>query len=116
MKYIDRNPVRAGLVKSPEQYPWSSYNFHVSPEPSSTLSHHSLYLDLGKDIEDCRFQYKKFVIEQPEDDCLLKLIRERTNNGSVIGTDEYVNELESKTELEWAIRKAGRKKSVSDTN
>ena len=29
-RYIERNPVRASIVSYPEEYCWSSYNFHVS--------------------------------------------------------------------------------------
>ena len=34
--YIHLNPVRAGLVKAPHQYPWSSYRFYVR-ETKETL-------------------------------------------------------------------------------
>lgn len=34
LDYIHGNPVKAGLVTSPGDYPWSSYRFYVSEEPS----------------------------------------------------------------------------------
>ena len=32
-RYVDLNPVRAGLVDSPEQWPWSSYRAHTGAVP-----------------------------------------------------------------------------------
>ena len=29
IEYIHNNPVRAGMVEDPEDYPWSSYNFVI---------------------------------------------------------------------------------------
>ena len=33
LRYMHRNPVKRGLVKSPEQWPWSSYRFYLLGEP-----------------------------------------------------------------------------------
>ncbi|MFT7880917.1 MAG: hypothetical protein ABXS91_11055, partial [Sulfurimonas sp.] len=30
MRYIHKNPVKAGIVESPGDYPWSSYNAYMS--------------------------------------------------------------------------------------
>ncbi|MFA5100535.1 MAG: transposase [Candidatus Omnitrophota bacterium] len=115
MRYIDRNPVRAKLVQTPAQYPWSSYNFHTSPGSSLILNHHSLYLEMGKNIDDCRLQYKKFVLDQVEDETILQLIRARTNKSGVIGTDAYIKALTSKTKVDMLCRSVGRQKKGSDT-
>ena len=32
LRYIHRNPVKRGLVVSPEQWPWSSYRWYLSGE------------------------------------------------------------------------------------
>ncbi|HOU36027.1 MAG TPA: transposase [Candidatus Omnitrophota bacterium] len=117
MRYIDRNPVRAKLVQAPAQYPWSSYNFHTSPEPSMLLDNHAIYLAMGKNIQDCHMSYRNFVTEQTEDEEVLQLIRTKTYNGSIIGTDEFVDKLEKETGMVWRDQPTGRKKkSVSDTN
>jgi len=34
LDYVHGNPVRAGMVASPGDYPWSSYRFYVSEEPT----------------------------------------------------------------------------------
>ncbi len=33
LRYIHRNPVKRGLVESPEQWRWSSYRFYLLDEP-----------------------------------------------------------------------------------
>ena len=35
LRYMHRNPVKRGLVKSPEQWRWSSYRFYLLDEPGS---------------------------------------------------------------------------------
>jgi len=47
MRYVEFNPVRAGLVAMPEEYRWSSYPAHAFGEPNALLVPHSLYLGLG---------------------------------------------------------------------
>jgi len=55
MRYIELNPVRAGLVTGPESYRWSSYPTHAMAVPSGILAPHDVYTRLGAaDTERCR--------------------------------------------------------------
>lgn len=36
LRYVEANPCRAGMVKSPEEYPWSSAGVHLSGQPDRT--------------------------------------------------------------------------------
>lgn len=47
LRYIEQNPVRAGLVSEPQDYPWSSNRVHALGEPNSWLTLHATYLALG---------------------------------------------------------------------
>jgi putative transposase len=47
LRYIEQNPVRAGLVSRPQDYSWSSNRVHALGEPTSWLALHSIYLSLG---------------------------------------------------------------------
>ena len=47
LRYIEQNPVRAGLVSRPEDYPWSSHRVHALGERISWLTPHPVYLALG---------------------------------------------------------------------
>jgi len=47
MVYIDLNPVRAGMVASPQDYRWSSHRHYVGQQPQRWLTPHALYWALG---------------------------------------------------------------------
>lgn len=46
-RYIELNPLRAGLAGSAEHYPWSSCRHHLGLEPDPLISDHALYWNLG---------------------------------------------------------------------
>jgi putative transposase len=47
LRYIEQNPLRAGMVTRPADYQWSSYAAHGYGEWPSWLSPHPLYAALG---------------------------------------------------------------------
>jgi putative transposase len=47
MAYIDLNPVRAGMVELPEDYPWSSHAHYLGRQTQRLLTPHPLYWALG---------------------------------------------------------------------
>ena len=47
MVYIDLNPVRAGMVAEPAQYPWSSQRHCIGQSVDKLLTPHALLWDLG---------------------------------------------------------------------
>lgn len=46
-RYIELNPVRAGMVNDPGDYPWSSYRKNALGEENPLLTPHYLYTQLG---------------------------------------------------------------------
>jgi putative transposase len=52
LRYVELNPVRAGLVSSPEMYRWSSARAHVSGLPDPLVTDHVLYLRLGSTTDE----------------------------------------------------------------
>lgn len=59
-RYIELNPVRAGLVSEPSEYPWSSYHAYTAREFNSIVTHDQFYLALGVTAEERRLKYKSF--------------------------------------------------------
>ncbi len=51
MRYVELNPVRAGLVSDPVDYRWSSYRANALGADDPIIAPHSLYLALGKSPE-----------------------------------------------------------------
>lgn len=49
MRYIELNPVRAGMCSHPAKFPWSSYKDNAGGDPGPPLTAHETYLALGRD-------------------------------------------------------------------
>jgi putative transposase len=47
LRYIELNPVRAGLVKTPDEYPWSSYRSHAFGSNDRLVTTHARYREFG---------------------------------------------------------------------
>ena len=46
-RYIELNPLRAGMVEHPAEYRWSSYRANAQGEAEKLLKQHPIYLALG---------------------------------------------------------------------
>jgi putative transposase len=60
-RYIERNPVRAGIVKRPYDYKWSSCKHYVYGEGDDIITENPLYESFGKTIENRRSAYREYV-------------------------------------------------------
>lgn len=58
LRYIELNPVRAGLVEAPDQYAWSSYHANALGVEDPVLTTHPLYSSLGSTVDECRLQWR----------------------------------------------------------
>jgi putative transposase len=47
MRYVELNPVRAGIVARPEEYRWSSHRFHALGRSDDLIVPHQMYVALG---------------------------------------------------------------------
>lgn len=47
LRYVEQNPVRAGMVDSPDAYAWSSYSAHAFGRWPAWLTPHVTYQSLG---------------------------------------------------------------------
>lgn len=61
MRYIELNPVRAGLCGEPAQWPWSSASHHVGLARSSLITEHPLYWSLGNTPFEREHAYREFL-------------------------------------------------------
>lgn len=58
MRYIEWNPVRAGIVRRPQAYPWSSYRANALGEADALVTPHPWYYALGRTPEARRAAYR----------------------------------------------------------
>lgn len=92
-RYIELNPVRAGMVSDPGDYRWSSYRWHAYGVPDPLISDHRLYIELSGRGTDRRARYCELVREAiPESD--LRSIRDSTHHAWVLGQDSFKSTVE----------------------
>jgi len=107
MRYIEQNPVRAGMVDDPAGYRWSSHRFNIGMEPSSLLVAHPEYLQLGIDPVTRAAAYRA-LFERPLPVAEIDMIREHANKGRVLGKPEFQASLETQLDRCVKVRPAGR--------
>ena len=68
-RYIELNPVRAGIVPLPAAYKWSSYRANAEGSGNELLTPHPIFLGLGNDAAARRLAYRAlFDIPMSEKD------------------------------------------------
>jgi len=63
VRYIHLNPVRAGLVASPEEYPWSSHRAYLGRETLPWLTTDWLLAQFGEQLDKAHAAYTTFVFD-----------------------------------------------------
>jgi len=79
-RYIERNPVRARMVKGPADHPWSSYSGNAGSRRDELLTPHDEYLALGTD-ETSRPRVYRELLDDEDRAGSLKAIRDATDAG-----------------------------------
>jgi putative transposase len=59
LRYIEQNPVRAGMVQAPHDYQWSSYSAHAFGRWPTWLTPHAVYQSLGRDDGERQRAYRE---------------------------------------------------------
>ncbi len=88
MRYIEMNPVRAGMAADSGAYHWSSFAANAWGRPDGLVTPHPLYQALGG-TESARRAVYRSLFEDPVPDGLLTLIRGATERGEVIGNERF---------------------------
>lgn len=60
-RYIERNPVKAGLVKDAAGYPWSSAAYYALGEPDALITPNLYYAGMGASTAERQENYQKFL-------------------------------------------------------
>ncbi len=63
VRYIHLNPVRAGMVKAPEEYPWSGHRAYLGSESIPWLTTDWMLEQFGKTVAQGRVGYRSFVLD-----------------------------------------------------
>ncbi len=102
-KYIEMNPVRAGLVKKARDWPWSSAKAHIRGQDDLLVKVKPLLQVIGEN-------WSKFLVDYPKDE-EIELLKKHERTGRPLGSTAFVKKVEKLLGLLLEPQKAGRKKS-----
>ena len=93
-RYIELNPVRAGIVMRPQDYRWTSYHANGLGNASMLLTPQDEYRRLGKDDEERREAYRALFKAHMEPEQVDE-IRDATNGNFALGSKRFQQQIES---------------------
>ena len=111
MAYIDLNPLRAGLVAAPGDYPWSSYGHYTGLRIDKLITPHALMWELGNTPFAREAAYADLVqagINPAQQAALM----DSALRGWALGEPDFVADLQKRTDRRVARRSAGRPVSI----
>jgi len=94
-RYIETNPVRAGIVTHPEHYRWSSYLCNAHGRDDALVTPHAVYTALGGSAAMRRKSYEALFSRPVETDDLHR-IRRAIKAQTVLGSTRFRESLEAK--------------------
>jgi putative transposase len=87
-RYIELNPVRAGMVADPAAYPWSSHAANGGVRHDPAVQPHAEFSALSSNPERRGAAYRSLFAEELDDDSV-EAIREATNRGYPLVSDAF---------------------------
>jgi len=93
-RYIELNPVRAGMVQDPSEYSWSSYQCNAMGKQSNLLTAHPNYLAINQDSNNRLADYRKLFTGCVESE-LIEDIRKATKKGLALGNEQFKSKVEA---------------------
>jgi putative transposase len=111
-RYIELNPVRAGMVARPEEYRWSSYGVNAWGD-ASWLVPHEEYLRLGQ-TRDARCHAYRELFKYQVSEADLHCIRKAAHYCQPVGDDRFRQQIEKKYGIKLGQAKRGRPRKMKD--
>jgi putative transposase len=100
VRYVERNPVRAGMVVRADEYAWSSAQPHCGMRADPALS--------PRDPLTCSVRDWAGWLQLPEDDEATEMVRTRTAQGLPCGDEEFVQRVGEVTGRDFDRKPPGR--------
>lgn len=91
-RYIELNPVRAGMVEHPADYRWSSYRANAQGESNALVHPHERYLALGASAEERQANYRE-LFRYELDPGVVDRIRSATNGNFALGDNRFAEQV-----------------------
>lgn len=106
-RYIELNPVRAGMVTHPQAYRWSSYACNANGESNKLIQPHALYNALGLDATE-RLEAYRALFRHELDASVLGCIRNAAMFSMPTGDNRFREQIERVLNRKLGYAKRGR--------
>lgn len=93
-RYIELNPVRAGMVGHAAAYPWSSHGHYSGARPNAMITEHAEYIRLGNTAAERR-TYFAALSSLPLPQHVVDAIRAAVNADSAVGSEKFMEDAEA---------------------
>ena len=111
-RYIDLNPVSAGMVTHPGEYPWSSFRQKTGDSAGMWINLDDCYIALGKSANQRMKTYATFVTEGVPARGEINVIKRAPRSGQLTGTDGFIDEVEKMTGIRVERQRRGRPPAI----
>lgn len=113
-RYIELNPVRAGMVEHPAEYRWSSYRANAQGESDALIQPHAVYGALGPDAASRQAAYRELFRYELEPG-VVDEIRRATNGNYALGSDLFTEQIAAALGRRVTPGKSGRPRKVQES-
>ncbi|MDD4203054.1 MAG: transposase [Candidatus Omnitrophica bacterium] len=103
VRYIERNPVRAGLVQKPWDWNFSSVSAHLGKIKEEPFGLRKIF-----GFMDILPEEWKFYIDSAEDEKDVELFKKHTKTGRPLGEKKFIDKLEKRFNISLVTRAKGR--------
>jgi len=106
VRYVERNPVRAGMAPLPDDYRWSSARGHLFGEDETGLLDSTVW-----DTAFSPFEWREFL-RSPDDEVETKELRRSTATGRPLGDQTFVEQVGRRLGRDLTRKKPGRRPKI----
>lgn len=96
LRYIHRNPLRAGIVHKLEDYPWSSHQAYVTGRAPVWLTTEWALATFGTDLASARRRYAEFMGSEGDESIRSALRSGAEADQRVLGDDQFLASIEAR--------------------
>lgn len=114
-RYVELNPVKAGMVEKAEQYRWSSYRSRIGLEPCGWLDVPPCFEALGNDERQRMDRYRDYIGMFKSAQKESAFIRTAVERNQLTGGRRFISEVERKIGVRVEFRGRGRPSAENDS-
>jgi putative transposase len=106
MRYVESNPLRAGIVTDMADHGWSSYAFHALGLENDLVNEAPGWSTLANSEEDCQTYWRQWV-HTPLTERELVGLRQAVGSGRPYGSESWVERMASRLGIDLLSRPRG---------